>query len=129
MSVVCDTHAYVWFVTGDRKLSPAARERMINSDCWLSVVSVWEMSVKAAAGRTPGMAEIARRMARDGVGKGFSLMGVEMEDALAAGALPLHHRDPFDRMIIAQAQRRGLPVVSVDAVMDAYGLERIWRSA
>lgn len=127
MRLLLDTHAFLWFAAGDRRLSRRARAAMEHADAELhiSAASVWEMAIKASLGRLTLPATVARYMA-DKIAEGYRLAPISWTHGAAVERLPLHHRDPFDRLLIAQAQADALPVVSRDRVFRKYGVEVIW---
>lgn len=127
MTVLVDTHAFLWFVTGDARLSAPARRAMEDASVeWcLSAASVWEMAIKSSLGRLTLPAAVAEYVA-DKVRAGLVVLPVEWSHAAAVETLPHHHRDPFDRLIIAQAQTEGLGLVTRDAVFQDYGVRVIW---
>lgn len=126
--VLLDTHAFLWWLDGDRRLSIKSR-RVIADETnaiLVSAASAWEITTKARLGKLPG----ARAVAVDVVGcianQGFLALEITVLHAQRAGALEGEHRDPFDRMLIAQAQLEDLSVVSDDRVFDDYRVRRIW---
>ncbi len=127
MSLLVDTHAFLWFMAGDRKLSRTARQAIEDSDgeWWLSVASAWELSIKSSLGRLTLPAPTDEYLA-ERVRQGLRLMPVEWQHAAAVERLPFHHRDPFDRLIVAQAQREHLAVVTRDTVFADYGVRTVW---
>ncbi|KPP81959.1 MAG: hypothetical protein HLUCCA04_04350 [Oceanicaulis sp. HLUCCA04] len=126
MRLLCDTHSYVWYVTEDSSLSPAARAAIDAGDPVVSLATVWEIAIKVGSKNPPIMASVLERIRSKGLADGFALAGIGMEDVVLAGLMPLHHRDPFDRLLIAQAKNGEMPIVSSDRAFDAYGVERIW---
>jgi len=125
VKLLADTHAYLWWLTGDRRLSPRARDAMSDpgSLVFVSAASIWEVAIKSALGRielhgVDLVAEIANC--------GFDELSVSARHAQEAGALPLHHQDPFDRMLVAQAQVEGLTCVTRDPVFASYGVKALW---
>jgi PIN domain nuclease of toxin-antitoxin system len=127
MSLLVDTHAFLWFMAGDRRLSRSARRAIEGSDgeWWLSAASVWEMAIKSSLGRlklsTPLDEYIAEKMRQ-----GLQILSVEGTHAAAVERLPFHHHDPFDRLIIAQAQSERLGVVTKDPWFAEYGVRVVW---
>lgn len=119
--LLLDTHALVW-ATGDRRrLGPVASDIIVSpdSDVFVSDASAWEIAIKVNLGR---MGFPLSRYAETPESLGFSVLAIATNHALAAGALPRHHGDPFDRMLVAQAALEGLTLVTSDAVMAAYGV-------
>jgi PIN domain nuclease of toxin-antitoxin system len=127
MRLLLDTHAWLWLVAAPEHLSAGARALLSSNETrlFLSAASGWEMSIKQRLGRLDlgGAAELVvpDLLLRSGV----SPMSITHQHALAAGGLPPHHRDPFDRMLIAQAQLEGLPIMTADAAFEMYDVERI----
>lgn len=123
-----DTHAFLWFTTGEPRLSDAARELISNplNEILLSVASLWEIAIKASAGKLvlqPSFdAAILGQMAHNDI----RLLGIEVSHVRQVMTLPWHHRDPFDRLLIAQAEVEGIPLISVDGVFDSYAVSRLW---
>ena len=112
MSLLLDTHVLLWWLTDDDRLPERMRAVLADgeSEVLVSAASSWEISIKAALGKLSvpdGLREELRQ-------QGFTELPITVEDGLAAGALPRHHDDPFDRMLIAQAARRGLQLLTVD---------------
>jgi len=127
MRVLLDTHAFLWFMAGDARLSQKAREAMSdeNAELFLSAASVWEMAIKAALGRLQLPLPVADYVAEK-IHDGFQVMPIDWVHAAAVQKLPFHHRDPFDRLIIAQAQIEKLPLVSGDRTFRKYDIHLIW---
>jgi PIN domain nuclease of toxin-antitoxin system len=92
----------------------------------VSAASVWEITTKARIGKLPGALDVAADVPACIVGQGFATLPITVEHAQAAGTLPGPHRDPFDRMLIAQAHADRVPIISVDEAFDAYAVTRIW---
>ena len=128
MRLLLDTHAFLWFVLGDLRLSEAARAEIERPDNqkFLSIVSVWEMAIKSSMDKMvfhhPLPILISEQLERNGI----DLLPIDLTHALAVENLPFHHKDPFDRLLIAQSLVESLPIISIDAVMDAYGVDRFW---
>ena len=109
MTLLLDTHIALWAITGDAALGDDVLDRLRHDpDILLSSVSLWEITLKQATGKLAGPADLAVRV-RD---MGFGELPVTSAHAIAAGRLPPHHRDPFDRMLVAQAATEGLTLVS-----------------
>jgi PIN domain nuclease of toxin-antitoxin system len=126
--LLLDTHALLWWLDGDRRLSRKARAAIGDgaNGVFVSAASAWEITTKARLGKLPGAVDVASDVAGCVAGQGFSAMDITILHAQRAGRLPGDHRDPFDRMLIAQAQLEDLPVVSDDGVFDGYGVTRFW---
>ena len=127
MKLLLDTHAFLWFVAGDERLGRKAR-RVIEDDeteLYLSTASVWEMAIKSSLGRLRLPAPLTDYLTEK-VADGFRILPVEWPHAAAMEALPFHHRDPFDRLLVAQALIEDLTVVTGDAAFRAYGAAVLW---
>ena len=126
--VLLDTHAFLWWVADSARLSGAAR-RVIDDEgntIFVSAVSAWEIATKHRIGKLPQAEAVALDVTGSIAGQGFEALAITVDDAERAGRLPGPHRDPFDRVLIAQAQARDLAVVSVDRALDGYGVHRLW---
>ncbi|MBB3084300.1 type II toxin-antitoxin system VapC family toxin [Geodermatophilus sabuli] len=112
MTLLLDTHVLLWWLGEDDRLTPTMREAIADPGAAVAVsaASAWEMSIKAALGKLTAPEDLVAELAHHG----FDPLPVTVEDGLAAGALPRHHDDPFDRMLIAQARRRRLVLVTAD---------------
>jgi PIN domain nuclease of toxin-antitoxin system len=120
MSLLLDTHIALWAITGDATLDDEFLDRLRHDpDIFLSPVSLWEITIKQATGKLAGPADLAERV-RD---MGFRELPVTYAHAIAAGRLPPHHRDPFDRMLVAQAAVEGLTLVSRDESIARYDVD------
>jgi PIN domain nuclease of toxin-antitoxin system len=128
MRALLDTHAFLWFITGDARLSLAARRLMedVRYDLLLSVASIWEIAIKAGTGRLPLPVPIRSFIPQQVAENEITLLPVAMEHALEGAYLPLHHRDPFDRMLVVQALAEQVPILSADPALDRYGVQRVW---
>lgn len=128
MRLLLDTHAFLWWLDGDRRL-PLRLRRLIGDDAnavYVSAATAWEIATKARLGKLPGATDVAADVGGAVASQGFLAMPVTIPHAQRAGALPGPHRDPFDRMLIAQSQMDDLPLVSVEALFDRYGVTRLW---
>ena len=128
MRLLLDTHAFLWWLAGDEALPAAARTAIADerNDVFVSAASAWEIATKHRLGKLPGVAAIIADL--DGAIVGQSLIGlpISVRHGQVAGALPGPHRDPFDRMLIAQAMVDDLVLVSNEQTFDAYGVRRLW---
>jgi PIN domain nuclease of toxin-antitoxin system len=127
MQLLLDTHALLWWLAGDPQLSAAARKAIGNPETTVvvSAASAWEISTKHRLGKLDASA-LAGRLGRVLADQSFSTLDMTLDHAERAGALPGAHRDPFDRMLIAQAQAENLTLVSNEEVFDTYGVNRLW---
>lgn len=129
MRVLLDTHAFLWWASArGARLSERARELLSDgaTDASLSIASVWEIAIKVGAGRMV-LPDAPERYVPDRLRRyGFDLIPFEVSHAIRAGALPPVHRDPFDRMLVAQAQIEDLPILTADPAISRYDVETIW---
>lgn len=128
MRLLLDTHAFLWFVGGNPRLSSAARsaiEDLVNVRL-LSAASVWEIAIKVSLGKLSLNVPFGDLFPGQLWSSAIELLPVRPEHAAAIIELPFHHRDPFDRMIVAQTQAEGAILVSADPTLDAYGVQRLW---
>lgn len=123
-----DTHALLWWIADSERLSVRARSTIADeaNDIIVSAASAWEIATKHRIGKLPGGDAVATDIAGHLVDQGFEELTIGVADAERAGQLAGPYRDPFDRMIIAQALAHNLSVVSVDKVFDDYGVSRLW---
>jgi PIN domain nuclease of toxin-antitoxin system len=126
--LLLDTQAALWWIGADRRLSGPAR-RVIHAaenDRLLSIAAAWEMAIKSSLGKLRLPLRVGAFLAEHLPRNGISLLSVSLRDIDRIEALPFHHRDPFDRLMAAQAIERDLTIVSADAMFERYGLPRIW---
>lgn len=128
MRLLLDTHTLIWWLA-DSPSSPTSARKLIESrnvPVFVSAASAWEITTKVRLGRL----DVAIDLAKDFVGhmarERFESLSISAEHGIRAGSLPGPHQDPFDRMLVAQAQIEGLVVVSNDAKLDGYGISRLW---
>lgn len=128
MKLLLDTHALIWFAEDDANLSDPALQALADekNDLYCSVASIWEMAIKISLGKLRMTARLDDRFQRRLETSGFSLLTVDYAHAAQVSALPWHHRDPFDRLLLAQATLEQMALVSQDHQFDAYGVHRIW---
>lgn len=128
MNLLLDTHAFLWWLAGDQSLSVAARTAIADegNGIFVSAASAWEITTKHRIGKSPGVAAIVADIAGTAVDQGFVGLPISLRHGQVAGALPGPQRDPFDRMLIAQAMLENLVLVSNEESFDAYGVGRLW---
>ena len=128
MRLLLDTHALLWWLAGDTRLSEAASGAIADdaNAILVSAASAWEIATKHRIGKLARAAAAALDVTGAVAGQGFEELAITVDDAERAGRLPGPHRDPFDRVLAAQALARDLTVVSVDRVFDGYGVRRLW---
>ena len=128
MRLLLDTHAFLWWLSGDEHLPRRARLAIDDheNDVLVSAASAWEITTKYRLGRLPEAGEVASDVPGAIAKYGFEGLPITVDDAARAGMLPGPHNDPFDRMLIAQALSHGLTLVSNESLFDRYGVRRIW---
>jgi PIN domain nuclease of toxin-antitoxin system len=128
LDLLLDTHAFLWWLLGDVSLSASARAAIgdTRNDVFVSAASAWEITTKVRIGKLPAAVEIANDLAASMEDQGFVPLPVSFAHGQMAGALPGPHRDPFDRMLVAQAMADGMVLVSNEQRFDAYGVRRLW---
>jgi PIN domain nuclease of toxin-antitoxin system len=128
MRLLLDTHAFLWMGDSPEKLGPGARDALLDRDnvVVLSIASVWEMAIKIGLGKLSLAGTLEELVHAALVHPRMELLSVELPHVLRVQALPWHHRDPFDRLLVAQAFATSMPIVSRDAALDPYGVSRIW---
>jgi PIN domain nuclease of toxin-antitoxin system len=126
--LLLDTHALLWWLAGDDQLSLRARQAIADRrhEIIVSAASAWEVTTKHRLGKLPDAGPLAVDFAREMKKQGFTALPIAMTHAQVAGALPGEHRDPIDRMLIAQAREEHLALVSNESLFDSYGIKRIW---
>lgn len=128
MRFLLDTHTFIWFIRDDPQLSITAKTLIEDSTniLYLSSASVWEMAIKTSLGKLdspPSFADAVNQQLNE---NNILLLDIRVEHAGRVATLPFHHRDPFDRLIIAQSLSDDLPIIGKDEVFDAYGVKRYW---
>jgi PIN domain nuclease of toxin-antitoxin system len=128
LRLLLDTHALLWWLAGDSSLSEPAREAIADesAEVFVSAASAWEMATKHRTGRLPGIDTVMRDLAGAISGQGFLPLPITLRHGQTAGGLPGPHRDPFDRLLMAQAMLEDLWLVSNEMPFDAYGVRRLW---
>lgn len=128
MQLLLDTHAFLWWLSGDESLSAAAQSAIADESngIFISAASAWEITAKHRIGKLPGVAAIVADIEGAIADQGFVGLPISLRHGQAAGTLPLPLRDPFDRMLIAQAMLESLVLVSNEQAFDAYGVGRLW---
>ena len=128
MKLLLDTHAFLWFIGGDAALSRKSRSLIEDSanGKLVSIVSLWEIAIKTSIGKLPLAKPFEQLIPEQLQRNGFEVLGLTVGHAAKLVQLPFHHRDPFDRMLVAQCLAEGLPLVRSDDALDAYGVQRLW---
>lgn len=124
MKLLLDTHALLALLSTDYPLSPAAQTAMERADAELisSAVNVWEIAIKRSVGKLTAPEDLVERIGKAGA----ELLSITARHADAVAGLPFHHRDPFDRLLIAQARLEGCAIVTKDPAFAAYGVPVVW---
>jgi PIN domain nuclease of toxin-antitoxin system len=128
MRILLDTHTFLWWLEDSRRLGTRARASIADPEVEVvvSAASAWEIAVKLRKGTLKVERADLRDIAEEIRGQDFEELPITVSHAERAGRLPGNHWDPFDRLLIAQAQAEGLPLVSNEALFDCYGVTRIW---
>jgi PIN domain nuclease of toxin-antitoxin system len=126
MPILLDTHAFLWWCEDSPELSKKARTVMKAEDCFVSLASFWEIAIKISLNklRLPGIVD--RYLADQMSLNGFEQLEISFRQIMRCASLERHHGDPFDRLLVAQAQEESLAIVSRDPAFDRYGIKRIW---
>jgi PIN domain nuclease of toxin-antitoxin system len=126
--LLLDTHALLWFYLGDVQLSAAARAAIADPGNvkLISPASYWELAIKVSLGKYTLMETYGEFIQHAVFDNGFRILPVEPAHTAVLIGLPYHHRDPFDRLLVAQAHVEGIPLVSGDRVLDPYPITRLW---
>mgnify|MGYP001225737183 CR=1 FL=1 len=128
MRVLLDTHALLWFLLADHKLSQRAQEMISDAETVVEIspASYWEIAIKISLGKYELPEPYAQFMERELMINDFSILPILPRHTALLTNLPFHHRDPFDRLLIAQSMAEAIPLVSCDQNFDAYAISRIW---
>ena len=128
MRLLLDTHAFLWWVADSAELSSRARRAIAarKNECFVSLASCWEMAIKVSIGKLELDGTIERFVPNHLTANGFHELPIDVRHTARVTRLPFHHRDPFDRLLAAQALEEDLAIVSNDPIFRRYGLKRIW---
>ena len=128
MRALLDTHALLWALGDPSRLSARARRACADprTVLFVSVASAWEVAIKLGRGSLKLDVTLAELFSRHLAHARIDVLEIKLSHALEVAALPLIHRDPFDRILVATSRLEGLPLISADAAVDAYGVERLW---
>jgi PIN domain nuclease of toxin-antitoxin system len=119
-AVLLDTHALLWWLDDDQRLGPEARRLIMTGEVFLSIASLWEIATKHGLGQLATAPEPVSNVIDK---SGFVVLDIARHHCFALARLPLHHRDPFDRMLIAQAQSEQLPIMTSDRQFASYSVK------
>lgn len=126
MALLLDTHAFLWWVSADARLTVRARRAIAREECLVSLASCWEMAIKISLEKLQVPGDVGRFIQQQLVLNGFTLLPIALEHVSKITDLPFHDRDPFDRLLAAQAMIEELKIVSSDGVFEKYGVKRVW---
>lgn len=127
MSFLIDTHAFLWYIQASDQLSPKAADILEdpNQNLYFSIASLWEISIKMGLGKLKldnSFHELEALLSRLSI----EILPITFADTETYFSLSLHHRDPFDRMLITQVMNRSLSIITADSAFDAYSVDRVW---
>lgn len=128
LRILLDTHALIWWLYDAPQLSRIGREHLAdaNNTPVISAASAWELAIKFQLGRLPDAALLVTDFSSLMDRLGYELLPISAEHGIRAGTLPGPHKDPFDRMLVAQSQAENIPILSNDTIFDSYGVRRLW---
>ena len=127
MTYLLDTHAFVWMAEGDRRLNSDVRSMIADkgNEVLLSIASLWEIAIKVSIGKLELAAGFSD-LVESADSERYSLFPIDTASVTMVTTLPLHHRDPFDRLLAATALQHDVALISADSVFDLYGVKRVW---
>ena len=130
MRLLLDTHVWLWMLSAPERLNAATQSALTDSatELWLSVASAWEVAIKHARGKLPLQDRVGDLVALSSQSFGMSVLPIRLPHTLTAAELPPHHNDPFDRMLVAQAQLEGMTLVTGDEIVARYGATVLWAT-
>ncbi len=128
MRALLDTHTLLWWILEDPALSQTARETIAETSntILVSAASAWELAIKFRLGKLPRAGDLVSNFLSEVEREGFQLLPISAEHGIRAGLLAGPHKDPFDRMLIAQSQAENTPIISNEIVFENYGIRRLW---
>ena len=128
MNLLLDTHSFIWCSICPEKLSTRASSLILDQSniLFLSFASIWEMQIKLQLGKLRFDMPLSELLAVQQKINAIQLLPLELAHIWTLGSLPPHHRDPFDRMLIAQSIASQMPILSVDSALDSYSIQRLW---
>ena len=127
-NILLDTHAFIWWIEDSPRLSSNAKKLLenIENDCFLSLASCWELAIKSSTGKIKLTLPIRDFIPQNLAANDFRQLTISFRHIARVESLEFHHRDPFDRLIAAQALEEKMILLSVDPIFDYYGVDRIW---
>jgi PIN domain nuclease of toxin-antitoxin system len=128
MRLLLDTHTFLWWINNDPLLTDSARVAIANerNECFLSLASCWKMAIKTSIGKLRLTRSVDRFITEELTANNFQMLTIDFRHVAKIATLPFHHRDPFDRLLVAQALVEKMAIISADAVLSEYGVKRIW---
>lgn len=128
MKLLLDTHTFLWWVAASGELSRKARSAVgsARNECFVSVASGWEIAIKVSLGKLRIDGALDRFLPEQLAANGFQALAIGLKHTARVATLPFHHRDPFDRLLVAQALEEDLAMVTADPVIAKYGVNRVW---
>lgn len=128
MRVLFDTHTFLWFIEGDSRIGVDARREILEpgNERFLSVASLWEIAIKASTGKLEQHSSFEDLIRVQVFGNAIDLLAISAKHLDIVQTLPFHHRDPFDRLLIAQSLSENLVLLSRDRAFSAYGVQLLW---
>ena len=128
MRLLLDTHTLIWYYQTDPKMSASARSLIEDpaNTVLVSPASHWEIAIKISIGKLPLRQPFPDFVEQAILDNGFVILPIKPKHTAVVASLPFHHKDPFDRLLIAQALAEGIPLVSADPALDQYGIQRLW---
>jgi PIN domain nuclease of toxin-antitoxin system len=128
MRLLLDTHTFLWWINNDPLLSDSARNAIATerNECFLSLASCWELAIKASIGKLRLTKPVERFIPEELTANDFQLLSIDFRHIAKVETLPFHHRDPFDRLLVAQLLTEKMSIISADTVLSEYGIKRIW---
>lgn len=128
MRALLDTHTLLWWILDDPALTQMAQTMISETDNTIvvSAATAWELAIKFRSGKLPGTANLVLNFSIEVEHEGFQVLPISAEHGIRAGLLTGLHKDPFDRMLIAQCQAENIPIISNDMIFESYGVRRLW---
>ena len=128
MKVLLDTHALIWFIGGDKQFSEKARTELAGQQegVFVSIASIWEMAIKLGLGKLRLRLRLEDELLAFLEQNGFKILPIEYAHVARVASLPSKHKDPFDRLLVAQTLIEDMTLVSQDSNLDGYGIKRLW---
>jgi len=126
--LLLDTHTFLWWVAASGELSRKAQSAVgsARNECFVSVASGWEIAIKVSLGKLRIDGALERFLPEQLAANGFRALAIDLKHAARVATLPFHHRDPFDRLLVAQALEENLAMATADPVIAKYGVKRVW---